>query len=191
MQPNEEPKGQRERLCLQCALPIPRQKTGRPRKYCSQSCRQQAYEDRHGLAPWTERHHKDDDGFAVLEDNASRKARNDVRRQLARATRKAEHDPEAWYVSKEKVRSVCFDNPELCIEVVVSDPGYCAVVLDHLSEVIWPGKFPADHVRWDFCVQSMLRLRSYVDLVTGATPSDPIPSGPPPAAKARKEGDRE
>ncbi len=183
MRPDEGPKGQDELLCRQCGLPVPTQKTGRPRKYCSQSCRQQAYEERHGLEPWTERHRKDDDGFAALENNASRQARRDVQRQLARVTQKAAHDPGAWYVSKEKVRSVCFDNPWLCLEVVVSDPAYCAVVLDHLSEVIWPRDFPADRVRWDLCVQSILRLRSHVDLVTGATPSDPLPLGPPSSSK--------
>ena len=40
------------KTCPQCGGFIPQQKRGRPRKYCSQSCRQDAYEKRNGLPNW-------------------------------------------------------------------------------------------------------------------------------------------
>ena len=43
-----------EKTCPQCGQLIPPQKTGRRRKYCSQSCRQHAYEERNGLLNWRE-----------------------------------------------------------------------------------------------------------------------------------------
>ncbi len=38
--------------CAQCGGPLGVQGRGRPRKYCSASCRQQAYEKRNGLPNW-------------------------------------------------------------------------------------------------------------------------------------------
>ena len=38
--------------CAQCGMPMLAQTRGRPRKYCSAACRQQAYEARHGLPNW-------------------------------------------------------------------------------------------------------------------------------------------
>lgn len=34
--------------CARCGTELPKPTRGRPKKYCSQSCRQRAYEQRHG-----------------------------------------------------------------------------------------------------------------------------------------------
>lgn len=41
--------------CAQCGMSMPAQTRGRPRKYCSAACRQQAYEARHGLPNWKQK----------------------------------------------------------------------------------------------------------------------------------------
>ena len=40
------------RLCGRCGSRMPPQKRGRPRRWCSQQCRQSAYEERHGVESW-------------------------------------------------------------------------------------------------------------------------------------------
>ena len=41
-----KPVTKHRRKCANCRKRLPRQKTGRPRRYCSRSCRQRAYEKR-------------------------------------------------------------------------------------------------------------------------------------------------
>ena len=175
----QQPEMPSEKQCPQCCGPVSAQRRGRPRVYCSQSCRQAAYEERHGIDPWTERYQPHEDPFTVLENNVSRQAIRASNRQLADATRQVERDPDALYTSERAAREICATFPTLCIELVVSDPLYCAAVLDHLCEVIFNRQFPADRAKWDLCVQSVLQLRSYVDLVTGAAAADTMPSGAP------------
>lgn len=177
----QQPDMPSEKQCPQCGSPVSAQQRGRPRVYCSQSCRQAAYEERHGIDPWTERYQPRDDPFTVLENNTSRQAIRASDRRLADTTRQVERDPEALYTSERAAREICATFPTLCIEVVLSDVLYCSAVLDHLSELIFTRQFPSGRAKWDLCVQSILRLRSHVDLVTGAIPSDTVPTCPPVA----------
>ena len=94
--------------CRQCGLPLPPQKRGRPRIYCSASCRQQAYEKRHDIEPWKQR------CFCSLvtvrsgglEANADASAMNHVKRQMAAASRRARRDPNATFSSVENVQGI-------------------------------------------------------------------------------------
>ena len=175
----QQPEMPSEKQCPQCGAPVSTQQRGRPRVYCSHSCRQSAYEERRGIDPWTERYQPGNDPFKVLENNASRHAMRVSNKRLAGAARQVDRDPEALYTSERAAREICSTFPTLCIEVVISDVLYCSAVLDHLSELILTQQFPSDQARWDLCVQSILRLRSDVDLVTGAIPSDPVLTSTP------------
>jgi hypothetical protein len=61
--------------CAQCRMPMPAQARGRPRKYCSAACRQQAYEARHGLPNW-----------------GQKQAIREAERKLSKLTRRVERD---------------------------------------------------------------------------------------------------
>lgn len=55
------------RACRRCGAPLPPQKAGRPRQWCSQRCRQSAYEERHGLESWKDKQPKVNDLSEVVE----------------------------------------------------------------------------------------------------------------------------
>ena len=55
------------RTCQRCGLPLPPQKSGRPRRWCSQQCRQAAYEELHGLESWKDKQPKPNDLSDVVE----------------------------------------------------------------------------------------------------------------------------
>ena len=70
--------------CSGCGDPLPPQKVGRPRKWCSQQCRQSAYEDRHGVESWTDKQPKVNNLSDVVEVAQNRGAeRADVRRRTS------------------------------------------------------------------------------------------------------------
>ena len=71
------------RLCQRCGSRMPPQKRGRPRRWCSQQCRQSAYEKRHGLESWKDKQPKVSDLSDVIEESQSRAAKWDVAHRLA------------------------------------------------------------------------------------------------------------
>ena len=148
---------------------------GRPRVYCSDSCKQAAHEQRNDMKPWTERTQVSDDAFAPKEDTRTRILSPALEREIAR---KAERGRRAVYTNNDVLRKFCLANPSFCVEVVISDPSLCAAVLDYLSELIFEMKYPSDDPRWAACYQAILGLRSRVDFITGALPVSPVSATP-------------
>lgn len=69
------------RLCERCGSRMPPQKRGRPRRWCSQQCRQSAYGERHGLESWKDKQLKVNDLSDVVEVMNDRAARREARRR--------------------------------------------------------------------------------------------------------------
>lgn len=82
------------RTCSRCGDSMPPQKAGRPRKWCSQQCRQSAYEERHGLESWTDRQPTVDDISDVVEVMADRASRRTGARRRALSDRHQPHTPD-------------------------------------------------------------------------------------------------
>ena len=107
------------RLCGRCGKRMPPQKRGRPRRWCSQQCRQSAYEERHGLESWKDKQPKVDglsDVVEVMQDRAARRPRAGTS-----GGRGSEHD-----------RLVCVDT-------VLSEYILTTFVLEHVTDVIRRG----------------------------------------------------
>lgn len=81
------------RLCEGCGSPLPPQKTGRPRRWCSQQCRQVGYEERNGLESWKDTQPKINDLSDAVEVMQSRGAEREVRRRRAASVRGRDHTP--------------------------------------------------------------------------------------------------
>lgn len=81
----------KHRLCERCGKRTPPQKRGRPRRWCSQQCRQLAYEERHGLESWKDKQPKVNNLSDVVEGASERGARRDASRQRSSADRRREH----------------------------------------------------------------------------------------------------
>jgi hypothetical protein len=81
------------RLCERCGERMPPQKRGRPRRWCSQQCRQLAYEERHGLESWKDKQPKVKDLSDVVEAMSERGARRDASRQRYSSDRRRAHTP--------------------------------------------------------------------------------------------------
>ncbi|GAA3524774.1 hypothetical protein GCM10022234_21970 [Aeromicrobium panaciterrae] len=106
------------RLCERCEKRMPPQKRGRPRRWCSQKCRQSAYEERHGLESWKDKQPRVSSLSDVVEVAQDRAARREVRsRQFGRG-REATHD------SSE------------CLQTVRSDYLLMAFVVEHLADIV-------------------------------------------------------
>jgi hypothetical protein len=84
-------KPSKPRLCERCGSRMPPQKRGRPRRWCSQQCRQSAYEERHGLESWKDKQPKINDLSDVVEVMNDRAARREARRLQVATDRKAAH----------------------------------------------------------------------------------------------------
>ena len=74
-------KPSKPRLCERCGKRMPPQKRGRPRRWCSQQCRQSAYEERHGLESWKDKQPKVDNLSDVIEAAQERAARQRMGRR--------------------------------------------------------------------------------------------------------------
>ena len=81
------------RTCQRCGDPLPPQKAGRPRRWCSQQCRQSAYEERHGLESWKDKQPKVNDLSDVVEVVENRAARRADARQRVSSDRRRSHTP--------------------------------------------------------------------------------------------------
>ena len=106
--------------CAQCGMPMLAQTRGRPRKYCSAACRQQAYEARHCLPSWKQ-------------DQAIR----EVERKLKKVT---------WRVERDRVRRVAalelkfthhsHLDPLECVEAIRLHEVAIAEVLEFVSYLV-------------------------------------------------------
>lgn len=106
------------RLCERCGSRMPPQKRGRPRRWCSQQCRQSAYEERHGLESWKDKQPKANDLSDVVEAAQSRSARRAVGRQRATSDRGRAH------TSTE------------CLVAVAADHILMTMVVEHVTDII-------------------------------------------------------
>ena len=106
------------RLCERCGSRMPPQKRGRPRRWCSQQCRQSAYEERHGLESWKDKQPKIRDLSDVVEVAQERAARRGAGRQRT----PTEHRPA--HTSGD------------CVSAVCSDQLYMAMVVDAVADLV-------------------------------------------------------
>ena len=81
------------RLCERCGSRMPPQKRGRPRRWCSQQCRQSAYEERHGLESWKDKQPKVSDLSDVVEVMSERGAGRDASRRRSASDGRRVHTP--------------------------------------------------------------------------------------------------
>ncbi len=108
----------KSRLCERCGSRMPPQKRGRSRRWCSQQCRQSAYEERHGLSSWKDRQPNANDLSDVVEVMNDRAARREAKRlQVAR-------DRGATHTSHE------------CVQTVLSDYILTTFVVEHVADVV-------------------------------------------------------
>lgn len=114
MSAEQEPTDQPEpRRCPRCRGAMPIQKKGRPRKWCSQQCRQSAYEERHGLESWKDKQPKIDDLSDFVEVAQERGAKRSAARQHA-----VEPEPQ-----------------HSCVTAVCANPYYMAMVVDAVTDL--------------------------------------------------------
>ena len=147
------------KTCRRCGAPLPPQKAGRPRQWCSQQCRQSAYEERHGLENWKDKQPKVNDLSDVVEVMQDRAARRDVVRK---------RDPKD-YVSAHTWGT--------CVGTVCADQLYMAMVLDAVTDVIIADKVRAGF-EGRFLVGGIARLvETVVPGSLRAAPSD-VPPAP-------------
>jgi len=106
------------RLCERCGSRMPPQKRGRPRRWCSQQCRQSAYEERHGPESWKDKQPKVNDLSDVVEVMNDRAARREVKRRQVVPDRGATH------TSHE------------CVQTVLSDYMLTTFVVEHITDVV-------------------------------------------------------
>ena len=106
------------RLCERCGSRMPPQKRGRPRRWCSQQCRQSAYEERNGLESWKDQQPKVKDLSDVVEVMNDRAARREARRLQVATDRRATH------ASHE------------CVETVLADYILTTFVVEHVADVV-------------------------------------------------------
>lgn len=106
------------RACQRCGSPLPSQKTGRPRRWCSGQCRQAAHEKRHGMESWKNKQHKVGDLSDVVEVVQDRAAGRAVARQRPSKGQSAygSHD---------------------CVSTVCTDQLFMAMVVDAVADLVW------------------------------------------------------
>ena len=96
---------------------MPPQKRGRPRRWCSQQCRQSAYEERHGLESWKDKQPKVKDLSDVVEAMSERGARRDVSRRQSSSGRRRAHTTDD------------------CLNVVGQDLQLMALIVDQVIDI--------------------------------------------------------
>lgn len=131
------------RLCERCGSRMPPQKRGRPRRWCSQQCRQLAYEERHNLESWKDKQPKVQDLSDVVEVVSERGAR----RYVSGIPAVDRHRPDHKWTT--------------CMAVVCSDEFYMRVVLDAVTDMLAEDRIP-DTLDGRFLAGGIARL---VDIV--------------------------
>ncbi len=108
------------KICPQCGSFIPQQKRGRPRKYCSQSCRQDAYEKRNDLPSWRAERLARESARKV--ERAYRRTEYEKARRLTRLSTSPRHD--------------IHEQLEACLDAVCADELAMAEVLENVSCIV-------------------------------------------------------
>src|SRR4051794_21553310 len=108
-------KPSKPRLCERCGERMPPQKRGRPRRWCSQQCRQSAYEERKGIPSWREKQPKVESLSDVVEIAQERGARRAIATRGFVTTSEHSHAPAD------------------CLQTVWNDRMLSAMVVDILS----------------------------------------------------------
>lgn len=141
------------RLCERCGSRMPPQKRGRPRRWCSQQCRQLAYEERHGLESWKDQRPKVSNLSDVIEESQSRSARMAAARSLALSSGPRAHS---------------FGD---CLDTICGDQIKLAMVLDTVTDHVLEGKilnngegrFLANRLMWLVSALGLLPARPDAD----------------------------
>lgn len=107
------------RLCERCGKRMPPQRRGRPRRWCSQQCRQSAYEERHNLESWADKQPKVTDLSDVVEVVQDRAARRET-------TRHRQAVPG---------REITHDSSE-CLQTVRSDYVLMTFVVERVADIV-------------------------------------------------------
>lgn len=112
------------RLCERCGSRMPPQKRGRPRRWCSQQCRQSAYEERNGLESWKDKQPK----VSSLSDVVEVMSERGARRYVTGIPMLGRHRPD--------------HRRPTCLAVVTSDEFYMRVVLDAVTDMLVEDRIP-------------------------------------------------
>jgi hypothetical protein len=147
----ESKKPIKPRLCERCGSRMPPQKRGRPRRWCSQQCRQLAYEERHNLESWKDKQPKVHDLSDVVEVVSERGAR----RYLSGIPAVDRHRPDHKWAT--------------CVAVVCSDEFYLRIVLDAVTDMVAEDRI-LDTIDGRFLAGGIARL---VDTVVPGVISQP------------------
>jgi len=151
----------KSRLCERCGKRMPPQKRGRPRRWCSQQCRQSAYEERHGLESWKDKQPKVENLSEFIEAAQERAARQRAgRRYVTGIPALDRHRQNHRYAD--------------CLGVVCSDEMYMRVVLDRVTDMLFEGWIP-DTIDGRFLAGGIARL---VNTVAPGAIRVPDPTGP-------------
>lgn len=146
------------RLCERCGERMPPQERGRPRRWCSQQCRQLAYEERHGLESWKDKQPRVNSLSDVVEVMSERGAR----RYVTGIPALDKHRPDHKWTT--------------CMAVVCSYEFYMGVVLDAVANLLREDKIP-DTLDGRFLAGGIARLVNTV-----------VPGAIQRAEPARSEG---
>lgn len=147
---------------------MPPQKRGRPRRWCSQQCRQKAYEERHGLTSWSDQQPKVTGLSEVVEAPQDRAANR------------------AAFRSAERRRNPQQDAPHDCTFAVWQDQIEMSIIVDRVANLIAHQAF---HVGAEgrILAESVARLVNAVDLVTMRVAGWAIRRDPPQIRLANRD----
>ncbi len=154
------------RLCERCGKRMPPQKRGRPRRWCSQQCRQSAYEERHGLESWKDKQPRVSslsDVVEVMSDRGARRSISQSPDSAARLPDSASHD---------------------CVGVVCANQAYMALVVDDVAEMILDLK-PLSTSDGRFLARAVARLVESVHHVAFRVVPTGTPMAPPDSGATR------
>ena len=166
MSAQEESTNQPERsACQRCGLPLPLQKSGRPRKWCSAQCRQAAYEERRGLESWKDKQPKVRDLSDVVEVAQNRAARRARVRQRSSTGRRSTH--------------TLGD----CVSAVCADQSTMAMVIDSVADMISDRQL-VNTTEGRFLAGGVARLVEVVHMVAFRV----VPGEVPPAPTRQQRG---
>jgi hypothetical protein len=153
------------RVCQRCGSPLPLQKTGRPRRWCSPQCRQAAYEQRHGLESWKDKQPKVGDLSDVVEVVQDRAARRGATR------RRAVTEPRSAHTLGDCVSAVCADQSTM------------AMVIDAVADLISDQQL-VNTSEGRFLAGGVARLVEVVHMVAFRL----VPTDVPPASTRPRRG---
>jgi hypothetical protein len=170
MSDEQEPRGKaKPRLCERCGKRLPAQRRGRPRRWCTQQCRQLAYEERHGLESWADKQPKVTDLADVVEEAQDRAARREVARR---------HRP---HTSHEHT-------PRDCLQEVMHDPFQLIFALEHVIDTVRGPGLPRT-IEGKLLANTVVELvNAVLDQTMAVVPADACPGinpSTPPKGSAR------